>query len=75
MESIRQVPSRMYWFLSGILDLIILFFISIFKLKKPSDTLTREEISAMRRGNTQDSNGNDWRYRGSRGSTRMYMGG
>ena len=55
--------------------MLLRFFLSIFKLKKPSDTLTREDVSHMRRGNTQDTNGNDWRYRGSRGSTRMYMGG
>ena len=68
MESIRQVPTKLYWFLAAILELAMVFFVSIFKLKKPSDSLTREDISEMRRGNNPGGHsGNDWRYRGSRG--------
>lgn len=61
------MPSRVYWFLSGIIEMILLFFLSAFKLNKPSDTLSREDISAMRRGNNPRNNGNDYNYRGSRG--------
>lgn len=38
------------------------------KLNKPSDSLSRDDISNMRRGNQPSGhNGNDWRYGGSRG--------
>ena len=68
MESIKKVPTKLYWFLAAILELVMVFFVSIFKLKKPSDSLTREDITEMRRGNNPGGHsGNDWRYRGSRG--------
>lgn len=85
MDQVKAIPSRLYWFLSGIIEMILLFFLSIFKLNKPSDSLTNEDISNIRRGNKPDGhNGNDHRYGGKRGmflcdmllgSTRMYMGG
>ena len=49
--------------------MILLFFLSVFKLNKPSDTLSREDISSMRRGNNPGNNGNDYNYRGSRGKS------
>jgi len=49
--------------------MMLLFFLSVFKLSKPSDTLSREDISAMRRGNNPRNNGNDYNYRGSRGKS------
>jgi hypothetical protein len=48
--------------------MLLIFFLSIFKLSKPSDSLTRDDINNIRRGNNPDGhNGNDFRYRGSRG--------
>lgn len=77
MESIRQVPSKLYWFLSGIIEMILIFFLSIFKLSKPSDSLNSDDIRNIRRGrNPKGHNGNDYTYRGSRGTfcinTRFY---
>lgn len=68
MQGIRQAPSKLYWFISGIIEMLLLFFLSIFKLNKPSDTLTRDDINHIRRGNTPRNNGNDYQYRGSRGN-------
>jgi hypothetical protein len=62
----------LYWFLSAIVEMILIFFLSIIKLNKPSDSLTREDINTMRRGNQPGGhNGNDWRYRGGRGNSQV----
>ena len=62
------MPNKLYWFLSGILELLLIFFYSIIKMQKPSDQLTKDDVNDMRRGNKPGGhNGNDWRYRGSRG--------
>jgi hypothetical protein len=47
--------------------MILLFALSLVKLNKPSDTLTREDLSTIRRGNNPRDGGNDFRYRGPRG--------
>jgi hypothetical protein len=61
------VPSKVYWFFSALIELILIFFLSIFKLNKPSDSLSREDITDMRRGKPPTGhNGNDFRYKGSR---------
>ena len=75
MESIKKVPSRIYWFISGIIELFLIFFLSIFKLNKPSDSVNRDDIDAIRRGSRPRDAGNDFRYRGTRGSTYVPMGG
>jgi len=63
----------MYWFLSAILELLLIFFYSIVKMSKPSDQLTRDDVNDMRRGSKPGGhNGNDWRYRGSRGKSTLY---
>lgn len=73
MERIRQVPSRLYWFLSGIIEMILIFFLSIVKLSKPSDSLNSDDIRNIRRGkNPYGHNGNDYTYRGSRGIFYLY---
>jgi hypothetical protein len=54
--------------------MILLFFLSIVKLNKPSDTLSRDDISTMRRGNNPRNNGNDYRYQGSRGKPLIMQG-
>lgn len=55
--------------------MILLFIYSIFFLNKPSDTLDREDIDNIRHKRRPGHNGNDYRYKGSRGSSRLYMGG
>lgn len=49
--------------------MILLFLLSIIKLNKPSDSLSRDDINDMRRGNNPRNNGNDYRYQGSRGKS------
>ena len=74
MERIRQVPSRLYWFLSGLIEMILIFFLSIVKLSKPSDTLNSDDIRNIRRGRNPDGhNGNDYTYRGSRSNSFIYL--
>lgn len=75
MDSIKRVPSKIYWTISGIIELILIFFLSIFKLNKPSDTVSRDDLDEIRRGNRPGDAGNNFRYRGSRGSTYVPMGG
>ena len=73
MERIRQVPSRLYWFLSGLIEMILIFFLSIIKLNKPSDTLNSDDVRNISRGRNPDGhNGNDYTYRGSRSNKNIY---
>ena len=65
----------MYFFLAAIIELIALFFFSIFKLNKPSDSLDSGDINAIRHYSKPKGNGNDMNYKGSRSSNRVYMGG
>lgn len=73
MDSFKKVPSRIYWTISGIIELILIFFLSIFKLNKPSDTVNHEDINEIRRGNRPKNEGK--RFTGGGGSTYIPMGG
>jgi hypothetical protein len=53
--------------------MILIFLLSIFKMGKPSDTLSREDIDNMRRGKKPSHNGNDYNYKGSRGTLCVKM--
>ena len=55
--------------------MILLFFLSILYLNKPSDSLTRDDIDNIRHKRKPDQNGNDHRYKGKRSESRFYMGG
>ena len=55
--------------------MIILFFVTIVGLGKPSNSLTRQDIDNIRNRKKLDQNGNDHNYRGKRNSERFYMGG
>jgi hypothetical protein len=53
---------------------LLIFFYSIVKMQKPSDQLTRDDVNDMRRGKKPGGhNGNDWRYRGSRGNNVAHL--
>ena len=75
MEELKAVPRKIYWFVLGLIDMILIFFYSIFNLTKPSDTLTREDVDRLRRNRPPTDSGNDYRYKGKRSSQRVYMGG
>ena len=75
MEGIKAVPSRIYYFVAAIIEMLILFVFSMVKLNKPSDTLNNNDINNLRRYRKPDGNGNDMNYKGSRSSQRVYMGG
>ncbi len=45
-----------------------MFFLSFVRLSQPSDSLTREDIDNMRRGRNPGHRGNDFRYKGKRGT-------
>lgn len=75
MKEIKAIPSRVYWALSTLIEMIILFFMTIGGFGKPSDSLTREDIDNIRHKRKFDHNGNDYKYKGKRDSSRFYMGG
>ena len=76
MEELKAVPRKVYWLFLTLIDMILLFFYSIFNMTKPSDSLTRDDISRLRNNRTPNGhNGNDMNYKGKRGSQRVYMGG
>lgn len=50
MESIRALPRKLYWLVSGLLELLLLYFLSIIKVSKPTGSLTRDDIRKIRRG-------------------------
>ena len=68
METIKSAPTRLYWLISGILEAILIFFMSFVHLSQPSDSLSRDDIENIRRGRKGDNNGNDYKYRGKRGT-------
>lgn len=75
MDSIKTAPRRLYYFVASLIEMILLFFLSIVYLNKPSDTLTQEDIDGIRHKRRPKDNGNDWRYKGKRSDNRVYMGG
>jgi hypothetical protein len=52
-----------------------LFIYSIFYLSKPSETLDSSDIDDIRHRRRPPHNGNDWRYKGKRSTSKLYMGG
>ena len=75
MEEIKTAPKRLYFMVAAIIEMLLLFFYSIFYLNKPSGSLTNEDINDIRHKRKSNNNGNDWKYQGKRGSSRFYMGG
>jgi hypothetical protein len=76
MDQIRTAPRRAYHFITSIVEMILIFFYSIFYLTKPSDSLDRNDIDDLRRGRKPSgNNGNDMNYKGKRSDSRFYMGG
>lgn len=77
MDQIRTAPKRAYHFVTSIIEMILLFFYSIFYLTKPSDSLNKDDIDDIRhqRKPGGSSNGNDFNYRGKRSDCKFYMGG
>lgn len=75
MDGIKTAPKRVYYFIAALIEMLLLFFYSILYLNKPSDMLTREDIDNIRHKKRPGDNGNDWRYKGKRCDTRVYMGG
>jgi hypothetical protein len=53
--------------ISGLIEAIIIFFMSFIHLSQPSDSLSRDDIENMRRGRKGGHNGNDFNYKGKRG--------
>jgi hypothetical protein len=60
--------------ISGILEAIVIFFLSFVRLSQPSDSLTRDDIENIRRGRQSENNGNDYRYKGKRGNYLFILG-
>ena len=76
MDQIRTAPRRAYHFITSIVEMILIFFYSIFYLSKPSDSLDRNDIDDLRRGRKPGkNNGNDRNYKGKRSDCKFYMGG
>lgn len=75
MNTLKAAPSRLYYFIAALIEMILLFFYSILYLNKPSDSLTREDIDDIRHKRKPSNSGNDWKYKGKRSSDRFYMGG
>ena len=76
MEELKKIPNRIYFFIAAIVELLALFFFSIFRMNKPSDSLTNTDIHHIRHNRKpQGNNGNDMNYKGKRNSNRVYMGG
>lgn len=68
MEGVKSIPKKLYFLVAAIIEMLALFFFSIFKLNKPSDSLDSSDISDIRHNRKPKSNGNDMRYKGKRGS-------
>lgn len=49
MQTVKKAAKRMCWYLSGIIDMIVLFLITLLGFKKPSHTLTRSDINQIRK--------------------------
>ena len=75
MEGVKQIPKRIYFFFAMLIEILALFFFSIFKLSKPSDSLTSEDINDLRRNRKLQNNGNDLNYKGKRGGGYLPLGG
>jgi hypothetical protein len=75
MESIKEAPRRAYSFLSSVIEMIILFFLSIFYLSKPSDSLKKEDIDGIRHRRRPGNDGDTAKRRGQGGNHYIPMGG
>lgn len=67
MRELKTAPRRLYYFIASLIDMILLFFYSFIYLTKPSETLNRHDLDDIRHRRKPDKNGNDWKYKGSRG--------
>lgn len=48
MEEIKTAPRRLYFMISYIIEMLLLFFYSIVYMNKPSGSLTKEDIDDIR---------------------------
>lgn len=48
MEEIKTAPKRLYFMISYIIEMILLFFYSIIYMNKPSGSLSNEDINNIR---------------------------
>lgn len=49
MEEIKTAPRRLYFMISYIIEMLMLFFYSVIYMNKPSGSLTNEDIDNIRR--------------------------
>ncbi len=75
MDSLKSVPRRLYFFIGFVVEMVMLFVLSIIYMTKPSDSLTREDIDHIRHKRKPSQNGNNYNYKGKRSDNRFYMGG
>lgn len=75
MDSLKSVPRRLYFFIGFVVEMLMLFVLSIIYMTKPSDSLTREDIDHIRHKRKPSQNGNNYNYKGKRSDNRFYMGG
>ena len=44
MDTIRSVSSKVYWTIADIINLLLIFFLSMVKLNKPSTSINRDDV-------------------------------